>query len=390
MSAGEGRRQHLETLSSGPTRLPARSDAVDDGRRTIWSRGGALLALCLVLLGNVCATTASHAQVATHALYQGQLLDGSGVPRTGPIHLRIAIYEAETDGTVLYSEDHTAVSLDAQGMFAVALGGGSTPSGSYDTALLAQRPLYLEVVVEPLDENVTLSPRRRLGAVPNAQIAEANLRFEDCGDGTIADHQTGLLWERKNGILFDFGIRCSDPDGPGCPDVHFSNNHYSWSTDGTEPNGEVFTDFLARLNGDPTVVAATVAEARGNPAEDPTTCFAHQCDWRLPTVAEQATLFTGVGVRAQDRPDGSQIDICFDELTEAHTPLDCINPAFGAFHGGRATLGWSSTTLTGNPNNAFQWDTRFPNGRAAPLKTNTSTARAVRAGSCHGQRKQGG
>jgi len=25
--------------------------------------------------------------------------------------------------------------------------------------------------------------------------------FEDCGDGTVADHSTGLLWEKKTGEL---------------------------------------------------------------------------------------------------------------------------------------------------------------------------------------------
>lgn len=377
MSAAEGRRQHLGTLSSGPIRRPAQPDAVSDRRRTKSSRGRALLAICSVLLGNVCATTASHAQVATHALYQGQLLDGAGAPRTGSIHLGIAIYEAETDGAALYSEDHPAVSLDAQGMFAVQLGGGSTPSGSYDTALLAQRPLYLEVVVEPLAENVTLSPRRRLGAVPNAQIAEANLRFEDCGDGTIADHQTGLLWERKNGPLSDSGIVCSDPDSPGCPDVHASNNLYSWSGSGSDPNGDVFTDFLKRLNGDLSVVAATAAEARGNPAEDPTTCFAHQCDWRLPTFAEQATIVTG------DNAAPGQSRSC-------QGSLNCADPGLSAFHdGGRAQLGWSSTTVSSNSSTAHFWDTRFPDGDAATFKTFVSTARAVRAGGCLRASKQG-
>jgi hypothetical protein len=367
------------------TTRPSREPRMTNKR----SLGCAVVACTLFLLGFLPA--ASQAQVATHSLYQGQLTDAAGVPRTGPVNLRLQLYAAESGGAPLYSEDHTAVALDAQGMFAVALGGGSVPSGSYDAALLERPPIYLEVVVEPLGENVTLTPRQRLGAMPSARVAGEPVRFEDCGDGTVADHETGLLWERKNGPLFDFGIRCSDPNGQGCPDVHYSNNGYSWSSTGTEPDGEVFTDFLARLNGDPTVVAATAAEARGNPAEDPTTCFAHQCDWRLPTVAEQATLFTGVGVRREVREDGSERVICFDLLTSAHTPLDCVDPAFGAFHeGGRAALGWSSTTHPSGTHLAWLWDTRFPEGNAGGPKTNAISARAVRAGSCHRQQEQGG
>jgi hypothetical protein len=349
------------------------------------SLGCAVVACTLFLLGFLPA--ASQAQVATHSLYQGQLTDAAGVPRTGPVNLRLQLYAAESGGAPLYSEDHTAVALDAQGMFAVALGGGSVPSGSYDAALLERPPIYLEVVVEPLGENVTLTPRQRLGAMPSARVAGEPVRFEDCGDGTIADHKTGLLWERKNGPLFDFNIHCSDPNEQGCPDIHYSNNGYSWSATGTEPDGEVFTDFLDRLNGKPTVVAATGAEARGDPAEDPTTCFAHQCDWRLPTIAEQATLVTGVRVG----PNGTKI--CFDTLTSTESPqLDCADPAFGAFHeGGRAALGWSSTTHSTATHLALVWDTRFPDGNSAAAKTVTAiSARAVRAGSCHRQQEQGG
>jgi hypothetical protein len=341
----------------------------------------AAVACTLFLLGFLPA--ASRAQVATHSLYQGQLTDAVGVPRTGPVNLRLHLYAAESGGAPLYSEDHGAVALDAQGMFAVSLGGGSVLSGSYDAALLERPPLYLELVVEPSGENVTLSPRQRLGAVPSARVSGEPVRFEDCGDGTIADHKTGLLWERKNGPLFDFGNRCSDPAGPGCPDLHYSNNTYSWSATGTAPDGEVFTDFLARLNGDPTVVAATREEAQGDPGADPTVCLAHHCDWRLPTVAEQRTIVAGPNA-APGQP------------STCPAVLNCADPTFAGFHeGGRATLGWSASTSI-QPDIALFWDTRFgafpsssQNGNAGTQKTNHTIARAVRSGRCHRTRVQG-
>jgi hypothetical protein len=80
----------------------------------------------------------------------------------------------------------------------------------------------------------------------------------DNGDGTATDNLTGLMWEKKY---------------PGRGDIHDSNNAYSWSIDGTNPNGTLYTDFLAQLNK--------------NITDDPSQlCFARHCDWRIPTLAE--------------------------------------------------------------------------------------------------------
>ena len=330
-----------------------------------------LLALCFLLL-----PATSQAQVATHSLYQGQLTDAAGVPRAGPVNLRLQLYAADSGGAALYSEDHAAVALDAQGMFAVALGGGSVLSGSYDAALLERPPLYLELVVEPSGENVTLTPRQRLGAVPSARVAGEPVRFEDCGDGTVADHQTGLLWEKKTGT-FDqtlpaSGI-CETAPG-GCPDPHDVNNRYKWSSTGstgTEPDGNAYTDFLARLNGDPTVVAATSAEARGDPADDPNVCLAHRCDWRLLVITELTTILVGSGAAAGQSPT------CLS--------APCIDPGFAAVGGPTASsFYWSASTNATNPRIA--WNENFNSGDVSfnnASKTNDFFVRAVRAGSCN-------
>ena len=85
-----------------------------------------------------------------------------------------------------------------------------------------------------------------------------NARYQDHGDGTVTDRLTGLQWEQKTGLA----------------GVHDKNNLYSWSDGGAgyvAADGTAFTSFLPTLNG-------------GG-------CFAGQCDWRLPTLAElQTTL----------------------------------------------------------------------------------------------------
>jgi hypothetical protein len=333
----------------------------------------AVVACTLFLLGFLPA--ASRAQVATHSLYQGQLTDAVGVPRTGPVNLRLHLYAAESGGAPLYSEDHGAVALDAQGMFAVSLGGGSVLSGSYDAALLERPPLYLEVVVEPSGENVTLTPRQRLGAVPSARVAGEPVRFEDCGDGTVADHQTGLLWEKKTGT-FDqtlpaSGI-CETAPG-GCPDPHDVNNRYKWSSTGstgTEPDGNAYTDFLARLNGDPTVVAATGAEARGDPADDPTVCLAHHCDWRLPVITELTTILVGSGAAE------GQSSTCLS--------APCIDSGFAAAAGPTAVFTHFSASNSAL-SQFLAWGVFFQSGQVNGTTTKAfdGFVRAVRAGSCN-------
>jgi hypothetical protein len=230
---------------------------------------------------------------------------------------------------------------------------------------------WLEVVVGA----EVLTPRQVLGAVPWALIAQqankivrdpnATPRFEDCGNGTVADYKTGLQWEKKTGTL-TAPIDCST----GCPDPHDVNNQYDWSTTGTEPDGVVFTDFLARLNGDLTVVEATAGEASGDPAADPTVCLAHHCDWHLPAIGELRTILIGPDA-APGQPTTCGI-------------FPCIDPGFAAV-GGPTKSGfyWSSSTSAVGPTVA--WTAAFPPGTGtvgAFLKTDGPNVRAVRAGSC--------
>ncbi len=150
----------------------------------------------------------------------------------------------------------------------------------------------------------------------------------DNGDGTISDNLTQLVWEKKT----------TDVDsGTNASDRHDVDNEYDWSADTDyDADGPVFTDFLENLN---------------------TTCFAGQCDWRVPTINELQTIL----------------------LPETYpcAPTPCVDPIFLPT---QSYNYWSSSTYQGGP--AGAWLVTFFSGYTSALnKTHSSYVRAVRAGS---------
>ncbi len=317
---------------------------------------------------------AAGAGAAEPIAYQGRLTDAAGAPLTGPVVVALHLHDtAGPGGTPLYSEDHAAVALDTNGVFQVWLGEGTPSTGTYETALFENTPRYLEVVVN----GATLAPRQLLGSVPTARLSETLAppatasRFEDCGDGTVADHDTGLLWERKTNpsgletINLVDGRDCSaNPQPAECAaDLHDVRNRHDFSSTGQDPDGSAFTDFLAKLNDSTFGVAAT--------SNDSTGCFAGHCDWRLPAIGELRTIL--VGPHAAPGQDLS----C--------AALPCIDPDFADVGGTTArSLYWSASPAPLLfPVNA--WGAQFFSGHVekdSATKSEAFFVRAVRAGSC--------
>jgi len=180
-------------------------------------------------------------------------------------------------------------------------------------------------------------------------------RFEDCGDGTVADHQTGLNWEKKTGSI-GVVVFC---ESVACPDPHHVNNRYRWSSTGTDPDGKVFTSFLARLNGEFDPEAATG-------------CFAGHCDWRLPKISEFQQILVG--------PEAApgQATTCPAE--------PCMDPDLLSVIGSVPPFDhWTASTFAASP--TFAWVADLSPGPAGLVvvgdkDTVDDYARAVRAGSC--------
>ena len=185
--------------------------------------------------------------------------------------------------------------------------------------------------------------RRRYAATWRTVRAQAkgtgstcdNPRFMDGGDGTVTDRLTGLQWEKKD----DLDGR-SDFANP-----HDADNRYYYTLfDPTTPaNGTLFTDFIGALNG-----------AGG--------CFAGQCDWRMPSRDELATIGV-VGIRAD----------CDSTPLNGNPP--CIEPVFGPTFPTRYSTATTFPTI-----GVDAWYVDFGHFAVGADEKNGAYGRAVRGG----------
>jgi Protein of unknown function (DUF1566) len=169
-------------------------------------------------------------------------------------------------------------------------------------------------------------------------------RFTDMGDGTICDGNTGLMWEKK--------LAADGSEGGSCADVNQANrsircvhNAYTWGATGNEPDGTLFTDFLARKNRGESASADGLSITQ-----------AGYTDWRIPNIVELR------GILLADFP------IC--------PSSPCIDGTFGPT---QASGYWSSSSLASGPSNA--WLVNFGNGVVNTVSKSIGLhARAVRGG----------
>ena len=104
--------------------------------------------------------------VPTQIGHQGRVLDAEGIPAEGPHTLEFRLYDAATDGAVLWIEVHE-VDL-TNGYYSLVLGEDGVGE-ALDLDLFRDYELFLELAV---DEGEALSPRQAMNAVPYARQAE--------------------------------------------------------------------------------------------------------------------------------------------------------------------------------------------------------------------------
>jgi hypothetical protein len=155
--------------------------------RWLTPNGGTLLLIAaLILTQNVWArqmtAPAAPGPGATTVNYQGRLADSGGIPLDGTYGMSFSLWDAATDGNLVWGpENHTAVPV-SEGLFSVGL--GSQTSGGIPTTTW-NGDHYLEITVG----GETLSPREIIRSVPIAGMAltvpDAAIGTEQIADGAI-------------------------------------------------------------------------------------------------------------------------------------------------------------------------------------------------------------
>lgn len=135
----------------------------------LFVRGAGLVLLCASL---------SHAQVPLMLNYQGRLLDETGQPVDGPEPMAVALFDAATGGSMIYTQDLGNVSVQ-NGLFTFLWGGDGLPDA------LAYTSCWLQVHAG----GTVLTPRQRLASVPFALRAAHAVSVADgaIGAGQLAD-----------------------------------------------------------------------------------------------------------------------------------------------------------------------------------------------------------
>jgi len=185
------------------------------------------------------------------------------------------------------------------------------------------------------------------------------LVYRDNGDGTITDRNTRLDWEKKLAAT-DGACTAADQENRS---VHCVNNTYDWSATVPNPDGTLFTDFLARLNNrcekDETISCNGASDCRAVGGK----CgFAGKRDWYIPNIRElQSIVDYGRCKAAALGPP------CVDVGT--------IDPVFGPVD----ERYWSSTPYAIEPD--LVWEIQFDDFSSFPVsRTRMFSARAVRGG----------
>ena len=116
-----------------------------------------LLLLCAIIV----PVGLSHA-VPRLFSYQGLLTDAAGLPMTGPVSITISLYDAATDGQLLFTEQHNNTPLN-KGVFSLYVG-SATVGGLPDNAISTSE-VWLGIQV---NGDAELQPRTQIVMAPFA------------------------------------------------------------------------------------------------------------------------------------------------------------------------------------------------------------------------------
>jgi hypothetical protein len=178
--------------------------------RWLTPNGGTLLLIAvLILTQNVWAkpllsTANAPGPSATTVNYQGRLADSGGIALDGTYGMRFALYDAASEGNLIWGpEVHDAVPVSA-GLFSVGL--GSQTSGGIPTNTW-NGDRYLEITVG----GETLSPRELIRSVPIAGMALT------VPDGAVTPEKAPNLLQAANGEhqIIRYGSSVIDTDADG-------------------------------------------------------------------------------------------------------------------------------------------------------------------------------
>jgi hypothetical protein len=187
--------------------------------------------------------------------------------------------------------------------------------------------------------------------------AGATLAYQDNGDGTVSDLNTGLMWEKKSddGTLNDKDLcypwrgTCSDDGTTACgtdADCTVAGGTCdAGDCQVASPNGLTIFEWVDQLNQ---------------------ASFAGHSDWRVPNVKELQSIVDYQGF-------APSVDPAFDNGCVFRCTVLTCSCAVSSFY-------WSSTTITDSPSDASSVD--FDDGSVdGDVKDIDLFVRAVRSGS---------